>query len=390
VLTIERLPLAVAGGDDPHVGAAHLAGQLHAEVGVADAARVDELVRRVELLEAVEEERPLLRVEESEALIEQDLPDVGLDLREVRLPGAVEAEVLRDPPACVEAQLRDAVVRPPRGVAAAVEPLRAERRQLQHQPAVQVVEALERAGLAEERRAGADHGSPRVLEAGVLDPAQDVDAPGLLPALLVAQALERDPDLDFIAAGDEAAARLEDVVRVQVHVPVEEVEPDAAPAPGHPAGAAGELIAAGAVLLDAERVDAEEEGAPPVVVGVEEDLDVVVAADVVAVGARRADGVAVGLVRADPEPDGVGGVPDEDLGVVLRRAAVHGLVLGEAGEARGLRPHRLVEHPIHAGGCREPGDGDGELPVAAAEGAAGVRDGRRHDGEEGEEHGRGM
>ncbi len=72
-----------------------------------------------------------------------------------------------------------------------------------------------------------------------------------------------------------------------------------------------------AVLLHAEGVHAEEEGPPPVVVSVEEDLDLVVAADVVAVGAGGADHVAVGLVRPDAEVDRGGAVPHEHLGLLL-------------------------------------------------------------------------
>ena len=80
------------------------------------------------------------------------------------------------------------------------------------------------------------------------------------------------------------------------------------------------------IRLDPKRVHPEDDRTPAVVEGVEEDLDVVVDLDLVPVGqagGRRA----VGLEGADAEVDGVGGVPDQNLGVVVRGEPVDRLVL---------------------------------------------------------------
>ena len=106
-------------------------------------------------------------------------------------------------------------------------------------------------------------------------------------------------------------------------------------------------LAPHAVALGAERIHGEEEGAAAVVEGVEVEDDVVVVVEVVAVGHGGADGGGDAVVGDDAEVDRVGGVPDEDLGPLLRGAAVHRLVLPEAGEAGGLGPGGLVEDAVH-------------------------------------------
>src|SRR5690606_2209521 len=63
--------------------AADLAGDLRAGDRVDDLARVDEPARRVEQLDALEEERALLRDEQREPLVDRDLSLVRLDLAEV-------------------------------------------------------------------------------------------------------------------------------------------------------------------------------------------------------------------------------------------------------------------------------------------------------------------
>src|SRR5438046_745486 len=60
--------------------AADFAGELGAEHGLHDAARVNEAVGRVELLESLEEERSLLGIEQGEPLVQGHLADVRLDL----------------------------------------------------------------------------------------------------------------------------------------------------------------------------------------------------------------------------------------------------------------------------------------------------------------------
>jgi hypothetical protein len=241
------------------------------------------------------------------------------------------------------------------------------------------------AGLAEEAGVGPHGGCPSVLEAGVLHPPEHVDAPHLLPAFLVAEALEGDADLHLVAVVHQAAARLEHVVGVEVHRAVERVDArEAAAGGGAAAGAAAELVAAGAVLLHAEGVDAEQEGQAPVVVGVEQDLDVILGCDVVPVGPGGAHHVAVQFAGPDAEVDGVGGVPDQHLGGLGGGPPVHGLVLGEVGEARGPGPHRLVEHAVDGDGRLDPGDADLDpvLPAAEHEGGVLQRDEREEGGQE--------
>src|SRR6185312_15208208 len=99
------------------VGPPELARHLGRAVGPHDGARVDERVRHVELVRPLDEEGTLLRVEEGEARVGGDLRRVGLDLREVRLHGAVEHEIAAERPAYVAADLRIAAITPSRRAA---------------------------------------------------------------------------------------------------------------------------------------------------------------------------------------------------------------------------------------------------------------------------------
>jgi len=119
-----------------------------------------------------------------------------------------------------------------------------------------------------------------------------------------------------------------------------------------PAGGAREPFASHAVFLRSQRVDREQQRAAPVVEGVEQDLNLVVGVDVVAVGERRAHDVAVRLERPNAEVHRVGSIEDEDLGRVRRGPAIDGTVLREAREQRGLAPDRLVQHAVEANGFR--------------------------------------
>ena len=111
-----------------------------------------------------------------------------------------------------------------------------------------------------------------------------------------------------------------------------------------------------AVLLHAERVDAEDERAPPVVEGVEVDAHPVVVADVVALGHGGAHRARHRVVREDADVERVRGEPDEHLGPLARRPAVCRLVLREPAEARGLQPRRLVEAAVDDGLFLDTGD----------------------------------
>src|SRR5262249_44884315 len=77
-----RIVPIVPSGEHGDLGSAELAGKLESGTRCDDGARIDQLIRCIEELEALEEKGPLLGIEEREALIEQDLADVGLDLGE--------------------------------------------------------------------------------------------------------------------------------------------------------------------------------------------------------------------------------------------------------------------------------------------------------------------
>jgi hypothetical protein len=76
-----------------------------------------------------------------------------------------------------------------------------------------------------------------------------------------------------------------------------------------------------AVGLNAERVDAEDERLPSIFERVEENLDLIVGVDAIAVRERRVHG-AGRSVRPDAEKDRGGGVEDEDFGEIVGGAAV--------------------------------------------------------------------
>jgi hypothetical protein len=65
---------------------------------------VNELIRCIEELESVEKERTLLRVKQREPLVEENLSNIGLDLREVRIDRRVQGEVLPHTPLRIRAE----------------------------------------------------------------------------------------------------------------------------------------------------------------------------------------------------------------------------------------------------------------------------------------------
>src|SRR5439155_948023 len=92
-------------------------------------------------------------------------------------------------------------------------------------------------------------------------------------AALIAQALERNPDLYLEAARRHTTLRFVDVIGIQIDDAVE------ATARISPAGRSGDSFTAHTVLLRPERVYRKEQGAAAVEEGVEQDLDVVIGAD---------------------------------------------------------------------------------------------------------------
>ena len=63
--------------------AARLACELQAIVGVGNVARINEVLKRVEVICAVEEECPALRKEQAKGVVDIELRRVGLNLREI-------------------------------------------------------------------------------------------------------------------------------------------------------------------------------------------------------------------------------------------------------------------------------------------------------------------
>src|SRR6267154_23034 len=91
--------LSIVGHDHRRdVGPTEFSGELEPTQRCDDLSSVNQLVGRIEQLEPVEEEWPLLRVEECESLIEKHLPHVSFDLGEVRIDGPIQGEILPDSP----------------------------------------------------------------------------------------------------------------------------------------------------------------------------------------------------------------------------------------------------------------------------------------------------
>jgi len=72
------------------------------------------------------------------------------------------------------------------------------------------------ARLPDERCVRAARREPGVFDTGVLDLAHDVQPPVLGLMRLIAEALERNADLDFVSPIGDAAARLKDEVGAQI------------------------------------------------------------------------------------------------------------------------------------------------------------------------------
>jgi hypothetical protein len=81
------------------------AGQARAPERIGDRSRVDGLDGRLEQVDLFEEERTLLRVEERKPLVDADLHDVGLDLREVGVQRRVDDRSGIGQPLRIDAEL---------------------------------------------------------------------------------------------------------------------------------------------------------------------------------------------------------------------------------------------------------------------------------------------
>jgi hypothetical protein len=202
----------------------------------------------------------------------------------------------------------------------------------------------EHAALRQEAGTAASRLRPRVHEARAVCAPLDVDAPLLRVLRRIAQALERDAHLHHVAVRRHAAGGLEEEVRTGVGAAAER------------AARRRRALGAHAVQLHAQRVHAEKERAAPVTERVQEDDDVVVAADVVSVRARGADELRLRVVRDDAEVDGVRRVPDADLRPLHGGPPVRRLVLREPADDRGPGPHVFLQHAVHDYALIEPRD----------------------------------
>src|SRR5215210_8378702 len=161
-------------------GSGQFSCQLQSAERRNDTSGVDQLVGSIEQLQAVEEERSFLRVEQREPLVEQHLPDIRLDLREIGIDRRVQAQILSNSPANVAAQLASLLV------VTAIPDSRCTigtgsrcRSRFEYQPASHVAESFKRTGLREEIRVRAYSRRPGVLKTRVLDTAKNVNPPAL-------------------------------------------------------------------------------------------------------------------------------------------------------------------------------------------------------------------
>ena len=373
----ERRSRAVHPEERAEIRSRYLARQLHGDDGLHQPARVDERIRRVELLQPLEEERTLLREKQCLAWVELQLARIRFHLREIGIPGAGEGQVVADSPAHVATE---------RGAGRRVVPsrwilggsVRLPGRlgiEIENEPAAQVVQPGQRAGLPQERRGGPPCGRPRVLVPRVLHLPDDVQPPVLCRGALVAQALERDADFDLVSVIGDAALRLVDEVSGQVHRVA-----DRAPQTGH--AGLGALVQH-AVGLNAEGVHAEHDRLAVVVERVEQDLHVVVGGDLVPVG----EGGMYGTGRLEgthAEVDRAARVPHQHFRRVFRGTTVNRCVLREPGEPGGLAPLRLVEPAVDRHRPFELRDLDAKLAIAA--GVAGRQAAGLQGGDEREHH----
>jgi len=286
---------------------------------------------RLEQVGAFEEERPLLREEQREPLVGRDLGLVRLQLREVGVRRNVDRHARRHGQSSRRAQAeidRIGRVRAGRHGNPLEEPCYTKPFQAGDAAALGQEAGSQLLGTrAVDANPVAPQRHPRVLFIEMLDLPQDVQAPSPARSSLVSQRLERDGDLDGVAARPEAAGRLHHQVDREVRLAAVHHDP---------------------VLLDAQGVHHHDVGAPPVVERIEVEADRVVVADGVPPGQRRPDATGL-VVRQDRDVERLGGVGEPDLRRVRRLSIVAGMDLAEAGERRRLRPGLVLERAVDDG-----------------------------------------
>ncbi len=318
----------VAGDEGGVAGAAGLPGQPRAPERLRNRARIDRLDRRLQQVHVLEEERPLLRIEEGEPLVDRDLGRVGLDLREVGIDRRIHDRVGIRQPLRVEADLaqRRRVV-----VGRAVRPvvLRVRHRAVGREHPVRALreagDALDRRRVAEKAaRAARNAHAVELIVAIARERAVEREGPVLRILLGIAQRRQGDRHLGVPGGGADPSGGLPEVVRPEVlrERPLEE----------------------DGVRLDAGRPDPEVDRRVVLVLDVEEDPDVVlIVVDAVAVDVRSPElrDVRVGALERDVEELVV--VPDPGHGLDRRRRVVAGIDLVGERHHGGLAPAGIRE-----------------------------------------------
>ena len=300
---------------------------------VPDAPRVEQLTHHRERVGAREEERALLREEGLERReVEHD--GVGLDLPEVGQDRQVERQLVRHGDLGVEAA-RDGGVpavheraRAGHGLGGAVtHAAELEGAQLPGALGAQVGEIVDAPEQGDVAAGAAREERPVVGLLARLDEAPHLEAPVLERQRVEAQHVERDAELDGVAARRVGGLALPDGVPVRRVVEVVEVD---------------------GVAEHAGGVDAEVEGAHAVAAAVDVEPDPVRGELGVAPHEPLDDG-RVDLLAVDADVDRVVVVEDPHLRALAGRRALVGEVLGEGVGGHGAAPGRIVELAVDLG-----------------------------------------
>ena len=227
-------------------------------------------------------------------------------------------------------------------------------------------------GLRQKTRTGAHRRRPRFLEAARLHRARHIQLPFLLGTGTIAQTLERNFDFNFVAVVGQMPLRFPDVVGCQVggFTRFGRIREEGA------TGGVAARLNQHTIALNADRIDAKHQCLPTVIVGAEEELNVVVLRDLVAISecvahrSRRS-------VRADADVQRGRRIEDKDFGAVARGNAIGRIELREASEQCRFAPHRFVEHSVHDRAGRFSRRRDGECATSSVVHRAGMRIARR-------------
>src|SRR3984893_14437270 len=343
----DEAPAAVLAHEKRVCGAPVLSRHARDPRRVRDGARVDSLNRRLKEVHPFQEERPLLRIEEGEALVGGDLSDVRLDLREIRIDRRVHDLVRIGSPLHVSAGVapRVGVGKRRVRVGSVLRPTLL--------PARDVWRRHEMPGGRKSRETG---DRPHVADQAVGPSRDRARVEGIPELARVVPADEDSPRGRVLASVPERGKGYSDRRRPPFGSDlrggvVEEV--------------GGEILVRvrlvpDRVALDAARIYAELDCRTAIVAGVQEDRHVVVGSDhLIAVHERRPDPVRPRVVAADPDVERLLVVGDQDGGPNLRGKVVSRLRLPELVDRGGAFPSRIGEVPVDGDRRRRPGDREG-------------------------------